>query len=140
MAAIKAAEQNGSVHGVTNGEGRNLFDICCPRCSSIVLKKCSANFTIKQQSLPVYAKKSELTNPTNEFPTDLLDQFWSVNDMYTFENVGFTHDVNSLRYLTCADCELGPIGFQDTNEGPPKVYYVALSRTTHKPSDSTEPQ
>ncbi|TPP61733.1 RAB interacting factor [Fasciola gigantica] len=112
-------------------DGSNLFDICCPRCSSTVLRKTSARLETKQHSLPVFAKKSELTNPSSEFPTEELDQFWSVKDMYTFENVGFTHNVGVVRYLTCADCELGPIGFQDTSSDTP-LFYVALARTRLK--------
>uniref|UniRef100_A0A183B0G4 Guanine nucleotide exchange factor n=1 Tax=Echinostoma caproni TaxID=27848 RepID=A0A183B0G4_9TREM len=93
------------------------------------------DFFIPQHSLPVYAKKSELTNASSEFPTEELDQFWSVKDMYTFENVGFTHNVGAVRYLTCADCELGPIGFQDTSSDTP-LFYVALARTKLKTSDT----
>lgn len=132
MANMESTQSGDEINGLTNEEGRNSFDICCTRCSSIILKKNSAAFVSKEQPLPVFAKKSELASHPDEFPTDLLDQFWFVNDLYTFENVGFTHNVKELRYLTCADCDLGPIGFHDVNEGPPKVYYVALSRTAHK--------
>ncbi|PAV84154.1 hypothetical protein WR25_11359 [Diploscapter pachys] len=41
--------------------------------------------------------------------------FWSIVDMYTFENVGFTHAVDGIKYLTCADCEFGPIGYVDSS-------------------------
>ncbi|KAA0197531.1 RAB interacting factor, partial [Fasciolopsis buskii] len=85
--------------------------------------------------LPVYAKKSELTNAVCDFPTEELDQFWSVKDMYTFENVGFTHTVGATRYLICADCELGPIGFQDISSDN-SHFYVALARTRLKTSNT----
>ncbi|CAH8623116.1 unnamed protein product [Heterobilharzia americana] len=90
----------------------------------------TAKLTNKQHELPVLAKKSDLSNPSKAFPTELTQNFWCVNDIYTFENVGFTNSVSTFRYLTCADCELGPLGFHDTQEGPPSAYYVALTRTT----------
>lgn len=48
--------------------------------------------------------------------------------MYTFENIGFSNTVGNIKYLACADCELGPIGYYDTDT---KVSYVALARVTH---------
>ncbi|RTG82567.1 guanine nucleotide exchange factor, partial [Schistosoma bovis] len=110
--------------------GYNQFNILCPRCSSIVLRKNTAKLANKQHNLPVFAKKSELSNPSKEFPTELTEEFWCVNDMYAFENVGFTNSVSTFRYLTCADCDLGPLGFHDTQEGPTNAYYIALTRTT----------
>lgn len=50
--------------------------------------------------------------------------------MYTFENVGFSKTVNTTKYLVCADCEIGPIGFvnlEDRNK-----HYIALSRVKHQ--------
>lgn len=35
---------------------------------------------------------------------------WSVKDIFAFDNIGFTHSVQGVKYLTCADCEFGPIG------------------------------
>lgn len=32
----------------------------------------------------------------------------------TFENVGFSKSVGSLKYLTCANCDCGPLGWTDT--------------------------
>ncbi|KER24365.1 hypothetical protein T265_14444, partial [Opisthorchis viverrini] len=214
------APKSGGSTDLITGEGTNVFDVCCPRCGSVVLRKNSAKLIERQcisvlkrhraagpddlppvlfyddgywgewrnvpifkkgirgecndntsvsltpvvtrlpaspilrrhtaaresltddhrQSIPVYAKKSELSNPSNEFPTDMITQFWAVHDMYTFENVGFTHSVNAIRYLTCADCELGPIGFQDMAECQPAAYYVALSRTCHRGQSAGESQ
>ena len=54
--------------------------------------------------------------------------FWQVNDMYTFENLGFSNTIENLKYLICADCEIGPIGWYDLTT---KQSYVALSRVKH---------
>lgn len=52
-----------------------------------------------------------------------------VDDMYTFENMGFSNTLKNRKYLVCADCEHGPIGFM-TNED--KKSYVALDRVDEK--------
>ena len=43
--------------------------------------------------------------------TDSLDAFWLVKDMFTFENIGFSNAVDGTKYLICADCEQGPVGW-----------------------------
>ena len=62
--------------------------------------------------------------------TEELGQFWLVTGMMTFENVGFTRTVGGLKYLICADCEVGPIGYQDVTES--EKHYVAVSRVQYK--------
>ena len=39
--------------------------------------------------------------------------FWVVDDIFAFENMGFSHSVDGRKYLACAECEFGPIGFHD---------------------------
>lgn len=34
-----------------------------------------------------------------------------MEDMFTFVNVGFTKDVGNIKFLVCADCEVGPTGW-----------------------------
>jgi hypothetical protein len=43
--------------------------------------------------------------------------FYLLKDMFSFENIGFSKNVDGatafngdLKYLCCADCELGPLG------------------------------
>ena len=56
--------------------------------------------------------------------------FWVVGDMMSFENVGFTNTVNNIKYLICADCEVGPIGYHDlTNR---TEFYIAVDRVAYK--------
>lgn len=54
-----------------------------------------------------------------------LNEFWMVKDIYFFENIGFTKTVNEKKYLICADCEQGPIGYFDKNQNKS---YIASSR------------
>lgn len=59
---------------------------------------------------------------------ELLKNYWTVNDMFTFENIGFSNTVQNKKYLICADCEMGPVGYHDIAT---KVCYVALKRVKH---------
>lgn len=61
---------------------------------------------------------------------DELIKHWMVKGMMTFENVGFSHTVKNIKYLTCADCEIGPIGWHDIQE--PTNFYVAVDRVNHQ--------
>ncbi|XP_077868071.1 guanine nucleotide exchange factor MSS4-like isoform X2 [Saccoglossus kowalevskii] len=76
--------------------------------------------------LPHMKKKSEQQGAMDG---ETLKEFWVVDDMYTFENVGFTNTVNDIKYLICADCEVGPIGWHDLSKK--KEFYIALDRVHH---------
>ena len=63
---------------------------------------------------------------------DTLTRHWLVEDMFHFENVGFSKKVENLQYLICADCEIGPIGWYDvTNK---KEFFVACERVKYSSS------
>lgn len=69
-------------------------------------------------------RKQTLENPDKE----LVSQFWRVDDMFTFQNVGFTNSVGNTKFLACADCDAGPIGYYDIES---KKSYIALCRVQH---------
>ena len=46
---------------------------------------------------------------------ETVKNFFRVEDMFMFDNLGFTNTVNTTKFLSCADCDLGPIGFHDLN-------------------------
>ena len=70
-----------------------------------------------------YSIGSELTG-------DTLTKFWLIEDMYHFENVGFSKTVEgTVKYLICADCEQGPIGWHDLNNK--KEFLVAAERVQY---------
>lgn len=60
---------------------------------------------------------------------DKLSIHWLVEDMFHFENIGFSKTVDSLQYLICADCEIGPIGWRDTTDN--NKFYVACERVKY---------
>ena len=55
--------------------------------------------------MPSMHKKHEGTNTVEE-----SGAFWLLRSPMEFENVGFTRAVDGIKYLCCADCEVGPIG------------------------------
>ena len=64
---------------------------------------------------------------------DTLEDFWLVQDMFHFENVGFSKTVNGTeQYLICADCEIGPIGWHDMQNK--KEYFVSAHRVRYATS------
>lgn len=84
---------------------------------------------IHQLFLPSMRKKTTITQSEGSVDGDTLTTHWLVDDMYTFENVGFTKDVGRIKYLICADCEIGPIGWHCLDDT--KSFYVALERVNH---------
>ncbi|MEE6524286.1 hypothetical protein FKM82_023665 [Ascaphus truei] len=82
-----------------------------------------------QLNLPSMRKKSSLAEGSHP-EGELLVDHWLVHDMFTFENVGFTKDVGSVKFLVCADCEVGPIGWHSLEEKT--SFYVALERVNHE--------
>lgn len=61
---------------------------------------------------------------------DTLSKFWLVEDMFHFENVGFSKTVDqTVKYLICADCERGPIGWHDISNR--KEYFVSAERVKY---------
>ncbi|KAL3288458.1 hypothetical protein HHI36_002903 [Cryptolaemus montrouzieri] len=110
-------------HEINNG--KNLRTIKCTYCDSVILAPDSACFVKIESELPLMQQ-----NKTNAIilEKELISSYWSVPDMYTFQNVGFSNTVGSTKYLTCADCEAGPIGYHDLGNGRS---YVALARVRH---------
>ena len=109
---------------------KNKKEIRCQICSSKVLAEGSCTLIDNLFSLPFMKAKDRDGNTLND-KTEEIDKYWLVIDMMTFENVGFTKTVEGLKYLICADCEIGPIGYQDI-EVCSKRLYVAVNRVQYK--------
>uniref|UniRef100_A0A7E4VV36 Guanine nucleotide exchange factor MSS4 n=1 Tax=Panagrellus redivivus TaxID=6233 RepID=A0A7E4VV36_PANRE len=59
--------------------------------------------------------------------TEALTKFCIVDRVDKFENVGVTRSTNGFVYLTCADCEMGPLGLKDPSGNR---FFVAIERVT----------
>lgn len=63
----------------------------------------------------------------DENKEETLNHFWLVEDMYLFENMGFSKTVDNIKYLACAECDVGPIGWHDLIS---KKNYLSIDRTS----------
>ncbi|XP_019561399.3 guanine nucleotide exchange factor MSS4 homolog [Aedes albopictus] len=109
---------------------KNKTNVNCTHCGSLMLKPGSADYVESEFNLPEPYKKKHPAPASSpaEFACEKLTQFWVVNDMFTFENIGFSNTVDQTKYLICADCEIGPVGYHDLQT---KRCYVALQRVKH---------
>ncbi|KAM6040847.1 guanine nucleotide exchange factor MSS4 [Theristicus caerulescens] len=108
-------------------QGRNLKAVLCQRCGSRVLLPGAATFARRELLLPAMRKKAAAAAGGGG---DLVREHWLVRDMFSFENVGFTRDVGNVKFLVCADCEAGPIGWHCLDDKD--SFYVALERVAHE--------
>lgn len=105
--------------------GRNKGNIECRFCSSRILNAGMSQFVEAECSLPPLDGTS---SGEQAEPEEQLAEFWCVDDIYTFENIGFSNTVGKTKYLACADCDRGPVGYHNLET---KKSFVALSRVHH---------
>lgn len=87
----------------------NSSHLKCPRCDSILLRPSSATHspTPANTILPLIQTHGSQVPPF----------VWTIEGMMTFENIGFSRpDASNTKYLLCADCELGPLGCQISDQ------------------------
>jgi hypothetical protein len=79
--------------------------------------------------IPEFNTQAELpkTDAAPDADRESLTDFLLVEDIFTFENMGFSHTVENRKYLACAECEFGPIGFHDLIS---KQSYLSVARIT----------
>ena len=132
---------------------RNTQTIVCSFCDDVILRPQTAVLINKPALLPQMTTKQTSSNDAaaaaapsaesnrlsvngTDLPCDSVENFWLVSDMFTFENVGFSNTVNNqTKYLVCANCERGPIGFSPINPSTKqleKEFYVAIDRIKYK--------
>ncbi|XP_021191466.3 guanine nucleotide exchange factor MSS4 homolog [Helicoverpa armigera] len=107
-------------------DGKNKLNVKCKFCGSKILDKKSAKYITLEKDLPLMQQDNN--RKEGEIQNEQIKEFYHVENMYTFENIGFTHTVANCKYLSCADCDAGPVGFYDMDT---KHSYVALSRIEH---------
>ncbi|KAH8269737.1 hypothetical protein KR018_008657 [Drosophila ironensis] len=110
-------------------DGKNKTDVRCQFCNSLMLKAKDGSYNEQEVDVPLMMQKQDRT--AENLNTEPLKHFWLVQDMMTFENIGFSHSVNGKKFLVCADCERGPVGFHDLTT---RHCFLALQRVVHKDS------
>ncbi|KAH8281473.1 hypothetical protein KR054_000833 [Drosophila jambulina] len=108
-------------------EGKNKTNVRCQYCNSLMLKAQEGIYSKEEVEVPLMMQKQDRTADT--LNTEPLQDFWLVKDMMTFENIGFSNTVDGRKFLVCADCERGPVGYHDLAT---RYCYLALQRVVHK--------
>ncbi|KAL6740795.1 hypothetical protein Aduo_014115 [Ancylostoma duodenale] len=116
-------EVKDSTSSATEGSS-NEQRLVCGICGSVVLLAGAGRWSDREELLPLCRQQKDVATQK-----ETVSGFWTVRNMYDFENVGFTNSVDGMKYLTCADCEYGPIGFLDTET---KIHYVSPARVSYK--------
>ncbi|XP_017016123.1 guanine nucleotide exchange factor MSS4 homolog [Drosophila takahashii] len=110
-------------------DGKNKSNVRCQFCNSLMLKAQEGTFSAEEVEVPLMMQKQDRT--ADSLNSEPLKDFWLVKDMMTFENIGFSHTVDGRKFLVCADCERGPVGYHDLTT---RHCFLALKRVVHKDS------
>lgn len=124
--AIQVAERRPNPE--LTDSGKNAKKVFCSRCDSVILLSGVGEFSADRSfDVPLmYQKRSEA--PVIE--TEKLSSWWLVRDMFHFENIGFTNPHEGMKFLACADCEIGPVGLVDPND--PKLFLLSTERVEYR--------
>ncbi|KAK9466547.1 Mss4-like protein [Lipomyces arxii] len=111
-----AAKKNfSSVSTLLREGGKNSYRLYCSydNCESLVV---SPNVAILQRR-PVISSQHLQEKLLDSSNGQLeLDWSWVLYDPFEFDNIGFSKSSNSgIKYLACADCDRGPLGYHDEN-------------------------
>ncbi|KAJ3414499.1 hypothetical protein HDV05_006501 [Chytridiales sp. JEL 0842] len=116
---------------VTPDSNLNALDIYCisESCNCLILKantatKCeTAEYEINLPAL--------LSAPSSTSQTQTTPFYWKLTNMMHFENIAFSKPIpgTQTKVLACADCDLGPVGFQP--EGKGNVFLVCAERVAY---------
>ncbi|KRY37808.1 RNA polymerase II-associated protein 3, partial [Trichinella spiralis] len=104
----------------SNDNNGKKLSLSCPKCSCIILRENHGEQVTVEKELPELSLKADGTVDMKTFT-----EFVRVDDIYDFENIGFSRNSNGVQYLLCAACEIGPLGFHDLTT---KLSYVASVR------------
>ncbi|KAK0426912.1 hypothetical protein QR680_009965 [Steinernema hermaphroditum] len=124
------ADQSSSLSSSSvNEKGNNADIVICLHCGSRVLSRDVAK--LSSDGAPFALPTAVQRRDAPEVQTEPVDAWWIVVDQFHFDNVGFTRaaEPDGRRYLTCADCEIGPIGWVDEAT---KHNFVAVNRVGYK--------
>ncbi|KAL1922028.1 uncharacterized protein VTP21DRAFT_10670 [Calcarisporiella thermophila] len=102
----------------------NAFALYCPQpnCNCLILRSGVGEW-VERASIPLPEQK-----PTEGSP----QRYWLIRKMMDFENIGFSKTVGTVKYLSCADCDVGPLGMHDT-DGQEKEYLIAVDKVKYAP-------
>ncbi|CAI9720096.1 guanine nucleotide exchange factor MSS4-like [Octopus vulgaris] len=90
--------------------GKNKTKVYCTRCPSLILNPGSGNYVREKFLLPLekISKEEKDGNGSSDVTEvydkeDKLIDCWRIDNMFNFENIGFSNTVGYFKYLICAD-------------------------------------
>jgi len=89
---------------LVNEDNQNSKLIICRVCSTKILKPTFGTLVTQEMPLAVDAQQ-----------TEDVKYWWHIQDMFHFENIGFTRVASAaatVKFLCCANCERGILGVQ----------------------------
>ncbi|GAA5995391.1 polyamine acetyltransferase [Rhodotorula paludigena] len=126
---------DGNMEAVVDKEsGTNSADLYCPRaeCRCLLLRRGTGKWVRGHASdFELPALPRPVSQPESSTPA-ASKGYWSVSSPLAFENIGFSRNAAppssslssvaspaaapsaTIKYLTCADCDHGPLGWHDT--------------------------
>ncbi|KAF0377027.1 Mss4-like protein [Gigaspora margarita] len=134
---------------VTADNNQNAHDIYCPQlsCGCLLLRTSFGTLVERPKdktASPPNDEKSDPNGTTNskeninwnntngESTSQSNVEYWQLTDMMAFENIGFSKTIEEtgLKYICCADCNVGPLGYHDT-KAQEKEYLIAVNRVSY---------
>ncbi|RIA94173.1 Mss4-like protein [Glomus cerebriforme] len=118
-----------------NDAKQNAFDIYCA-CQSLILRANLGTWVERPKDKLKLPEGQVLKKPYPETPSSSDDEapnqgFWALNDIMAFENIGVSRPIDSgVKYLCCASCDIGPLGYNDTNSTA-NEFLIAVDRVTY---------
>jgi len=97
---------------------KNCSQLVCLRCNCKILPPNMGTFM--EFEFELVSMKKE-----NEGEKERVTKFYRVDDMFHFDNIGFSNTVGNYKFLSCADCDLAPIGYHDIST---RLSYIAIDR------------
>jgi hypothetical protein len=80
----------------------------------------------------VLKKSYPETTTTSDCDDEAPNQgFWALDDIMVFENIGVLRAVDTgVKYLCCAECDIGPLGYNDTKSKADE-FLIAVDRVKY---------
>ncbi|CAG8557876.1 9982_t:CDS:2 [Paraglomus occultum] len=111
---------------------RNAVNIYCsrPSCHSLIMRAKAGQLVERPKSKLNITDNDILAINDTSAEVEEMQQYWQLPNMMAFENIGFSNTVaTGIKFLACADCDTGPLGYHDTiNE---TECYVAVDRVEY---------
>lgn len=94
----------------------------CKFCQSLILSENIGKMVYNRPiDIPLMVQKKDIT----EVEKEELAKFCIVEKVFDFDNVGVTNSHEGRVYLTCSECDMGPIGLKDPDS---THYLIAIER------------